>query len=216
MYAGFQLLLALLYEQMGPLTHGNTHTHPPVNCRFWWCRSRYHFQQALATRTGNPGLGGSAAPDTSSIGQDTGVGEMTTSRAVETPRGAACAEVEGTAHSRTPPAPVPQRTLEKSGSVAAPASERLTRKLHLCPHPGCSKEYKQLSGLRYHLTHVRPPSRLLFAWGLLHCGADISVGLTRQCVTHVQGHADALPLQLDIVPPTLARMVAKKERSTRR
>ncbi len=41
-------------------------------------------------------------------------------------------------------------------------------------------------------------------------------GLTGQCVTHVQGHVDALPLQLDVVPPTLARMVADKGCSTRR
>ena len=28
-------------------------------------------------------------------------------------------------------------------------------KAHKCPHAGCPKEYKQLSGLRYHLLHVR-------------------------------------------------------------
>lgn len=28
------------------------------------------------------------------------------------------------------------------------------RKLHPCPHDGCLNEYKQLSGLRYHLLHV--------------------------------------------------------------
>ncbi|PIL30960.1 transcription factor [Ganoderma sinense ZZ0214-1] len=144
--------------------------------------SKYHFQQALATRTDNPDLGGSAAPVTPSIEQETREGEVATSGAVEPPCGADCAEAEGTAPSRTHATPVPQRTPEKTGAGSAPAPDKPKRKLHPCPHPGCSKEYKQLSGLRYHLTH---------------------------------GHADALPLQLDVVPPTLARMVAEKEGLTR-
>ncbi|KAI1797566.1 hypothetical protein LXA43DRAFT_981068 [Ganoderma leucocontextum] len=141
--------------------------------------SRYHFQQALTTRTDNPG--GSAAPDTPSDGQEMGEGEMATSGAIEPPRGAVCAEADGPAPSQVPAALVPQRTPEKTGSGSALPSEKPKRKLHLCPHPGCNKQYKQLSGLRYHLTH---------------------------------GHVDALPLQLDVVPPTLARMVAEKECST--
>ena len=181
-----------------------------MNYRFWLCRSKYHFQQALATRTDNPDLGGSAAPATPSIGRDTEEGELASSGSVEPPRGAVRAEAEGTAL-------VPQRTPEKTGSGSALSSDKPKRKLHPCPHPGCSKKYKQLSGLRYHLTHVR--SSLLLALSCvfpLHCTADVSVGLTGQCVTHVQGHADALPLQLDVVPPTLARIVAEKEGSTRR
>lgn len=31
-----------------------------------------------------------------------------------------------------------------------------TKRVHKCPHPGCVKEYKQLSGLRYHLLHGHP------------------------------------------------------------
>ena len=34
---------------------------------------------------------------------------------------------------------------------------KIKRKTFPCPHPGCPKEYKQVSGLRYHLTHVRIP-----------------------------------------------------------
>ncbi|KAL5518582.1 hypothetical protein ACEPAH_265 [Sanghuangporus vaninii] len=30
------------------------------------------------------------------------------------------------------------------------------KRTHKCPHPGCLKEYKQLSGLRYHLLHGHP------------------------------------------------------------
>ena len=35
-----------------------------------------------------------------------------------------------------------------SGRAKAP-------KVFPCPHPGCGKQYKQMSGLRYHLSHVR-------------------------------------------------------------
>nr|UOO00978.1 R2R3-Myb transcription factor [Ganoderma lucidum] len=145
--------------------------------------SKYHFQQALATRTDNPDHGGSAAPDTPSTEREAGGNEMATSGAVEPPHGTVCTEAEDAEPSRTPPALVPQRTPDKTGPGTVPVSEKPKRKLHVCPHPGCSKEYKQLSGLRYHLTH---------------------------------GHTDALPLQLEVVPPTLARMVAQKECSTRR
>lgn len=33
--------------------------------------------------------------------------------------------------------------------------EKTKRKQHKCPHPECPNSYKQLSGLRYHLLHVR-------------------------------------------------------------
>ncbi|KAG0703172.1 hypothetical protein DFH29DRAFT_803840 [Suillus ampliporus] len=32
-----------------------------------------------------------------------------------------------------------------------------TKKQYSCPHQGCTNRYKQLSGLRYHLTHGHPP-----------------------------------------------------------
>lgn len=31
---------------------------------------------------------------------------------------------------------------------------RKEKRLHKCPHQGCVKVYKQMSGLRYHLLHV--------------------------------------------------------------
>ncbi|EIN13381.1 hypothetical protein PUNSTDRAFT_129070 [Punctularia strigosozonata HHB-11173 SS5] len=36
----------------------------------------------------------------------------------------------------------------------APDRTQKKRKLHPCPHAGCPNQYKQLSGLRYHLDHV--------------------------------------------------------------
>ncbi|KAI0308036.1 hypothetical protein B0F90DRAFT_1679645 [Multifurca ochricompacta] len=50
-------------------------------------------------------------------------------------------------------------------------------KIHPCPHANCPQVYKQLSGLRYHLSH---------------------------------GHSHKSPIQLDSVPPTLARKVTEK------
>ncbi|KAH9949505.1 hypothetical protein B0H21DRAFT_728295 [Amylocystis lapponica] len=52
-----------------------------------------------------------------------------------------------------------------------------SRKMHPCPRPNCRNQYKQLSGLRYHMTHGHPPD---------------------------------LPVQLDVVPPALARKMAEK------
>ncbi|KAF7975763.1 hypothetical protein HWV62_8561 [Athelia sp. TMB] len=45
-----------------------------------------------------------------------------------------------------------QKALE-SMSLPAQASKG-TKKVHPCPHPNCQNQYKQLSGLRYHLSHV--------------------------------------------------------------
>lgn len=46
--------------------------------------------------------------------------------------------------------------------LAAPSVEVCTgegddkiKKQYCCPHQGCPNRYKQLSGLRYHLAHVR-------------------------------------------------------------
>ncbi|KLO20426.1 hypothetical protein SCHPADRAFT_5966 [Schizopora paradoxa] len=52
------------------------------------------------------------------------------------------------------------------------------RKTHDCHYEGCTKSYKQLSGLRYHLQH---------------------------------GHPDTVPLQLDVVPPTIARRMGVEQ-----
>ena len=39
-------------------------------------------------------------------------------------------------------------------------STNSTKRLHLCPKPGCNNQYKQLSGLRYHLSHVNNPIQI--------------------------------------------------------
>ncbi|THH12145.1 hypothetical protein EW145_g164 [Phellinidium pouzarii] len=51
--------------------------------------------------------------------------------------------------------------MEATGNVVddAPATESRSkpkRKMHKCPYSDCSNEYKQLSGLRYHLLHGHP------------------------------------------------------------
>ncbi|KAI0666343.1 hypothetical protein C8Q78DRAFT_1060895 [Trametes maxima] len=115
--------------------------------------SKVHFQQALATRGGN-------VRALLTVVQDQ--------------------DVPGSGTSSDPPT-----ATDLPESITAGAEERLEntspakpkRKLHPCPHHGCSKQYKQLSGLRYHLSH---------------------------------GHVEELPMQLDVVPPTLARIVAEK------
>ena len=59
------------------------------------------------------------------------------------------------------PLSAPTRTASSlsvnAGDGVSADKERPTkkRKLHPCPHDGCLNEYKQLSGLRYHLLHVR-------------------------------------------------------------
>lgn len=50
-----------------------------------------------------------------------------------------------------------------SPSTGQPPALETSRKLkrptrtHPCPHANCPQVYKQLSGLRYHLSHVSPP-----------------------------------------------------------
>jgi hypothetical protein len=71
-------------------------------------------------------------------------------------------------------------TVPANDHLPAPeTSRKQTRpaKTHPCPHANCPQVYKQLSGLRYHLSH---------------------------------GHSHKSPVQLDIVPPTLARKVTEK------
>lgn len=69
-------------------------------------------------------------------------------------------------------------------------------KLHRCPHKNCPNQYKQLSGLRYHLSHVRT--------------TPCSVEVYHPADPILQGHQQQLPTQLNDVPPTLARRVALK------
>lgn len=41
-------------------------------------------------------------------------------------------------------------------NTQAPAEDASkNKKVHSCPYPDCPKQYKQLSGLRYHISHVR-------------------------------------------------------------
>ncbi|KZT65566.1 hypothetical protein DAEQUDRAFT_768737 [Daedalea quercina L-15889] len=69
---------------------------------------------------------------------------------------------------------------DSSTPVSVPSDEirGKPRKTYPCPHPGCLNQYKQLSGLRYHLAH---------------------------------GHPAEQPVQLDTVPPSLARKMAEKK-----
>ncbi|KAI0336158.1 hypothetical protein GY45DRAFT_585147 [Cubamyces sp. BRFM 1775] len=132
--------------------------------------SKVHFQQALAAQ-----LGSSA-------------GHADPGQAADHPSGS---QTHGTMMSGSCPAngddpPVAaQPGSGESGAEGAPRKTRSGRakapKVHACPHPGCGKQYKQMSGLRYHLSH---------------------------------GHLEALPMQLDAVPPTLARLVAEKSHTS--
>ncbi|KAI0374497.1 hypothetical protein BV20DRAFT_1118498 [Pilatotrama ljubarskyi] len=126
--------------------------------------SKVHFQYALATRRDTPVTGSTAVQPAESGTEGQDVPET---------------------HAADGP---PNATTQAGLALVAPASEvrlgstsppKPRRKLHPCPRPGCGKQYKQLSGLRYHLSH---------------------------------GHVEELPMQLDVVPPTLARMVAEKGR----
>ena len=150
-------------------------------------RSRYHFQQALASRTDTAGLGAATAEVTQQAPTDA------TSRPPAA-QGTSRCDSDDTA--QTADAPGTQEEV----SVRSPQKPK--RKVHPCPRAGCGKEYKQLSGLRYHLTHVRrlrntPVFRMFCV-------------LTDSCL-RAQGHMDStMPVQLDVVPPTLARMVAEK------
>jgi myb proto-oncogene protein len=71
-------------------------------------------------------------------------------------------------------------TVPSTAHLPAPEASRKQKrpaKTHPCPHANCPQVYKQLSGLRYHLSH---------------------------------GHSHKSPVQLDIVPPTLARKVTER------
>ncbi|OSD05897.1 hypothetical protein PYCCODRAFT_1383880 [Trametes coccinea BRFM310] len=135
--------------------------------------SKVHFQQALAARQTLPSDRGPPPP-----------------HAATSPSQAPTAEGPSPLASTHAPTPTPPEAPEPASDSAGVPPERGTgkdkdgekprRKLHPCPHPGCGKQYKQLSGLRYHLSH---------------------------------GHAEELPMQLDVVPPTLARLVAEKGRA---
>ncbi|TFK93537.1 hypothetical protein K466DRAFT_537804 [Polyporus arcularius HHB13444] len=134
--------------------------------------SRYHFQQALAGRGGDPDVAGIVAPTAPTTGNPRSDGEQScNSHQTDVLRSTAEPDAQATPATPGPPT-APREDLAENSTPEKPK-----RKLHPCTRPGCTKAYKQLSGLRYHLTH---------------------------------GHADELPLQLDVVPPTLARLVAEK------
>ncbi len=59
--------------------------------------------------------------------------------------------------------------------------------------------YKQLGGLKYHLSHVR----------LLHSTKHVYLSLIA-ILNFMQGHPPQLPAQLDSVPPVLARKENEK------
>ena len=110
-------------------------------------RSRYHFQQALATRTDIPDLGGSTAPDVSMDDGQARAQLLSQPHLVDTPRPGEAKEAETQSQTALDRAEPPENT--------GTAKTKAKRKHHPCPYTGCNKEYKQLSGLRYHLTHVR-------------------------------------------------------------
>ena len=101
--------------------------------------SKYHFQQALAAHTNVPapaGGDGSTAESTPVSMEDVIIEAAPDGSGGHTPS--------------APPGEVP------SPRPATADIYKIKRKTIPCPHPGCSKQYKQVSGLRYHLTHVRP------------------------------------------------------------
>lgn len=91
------------------------------------------------------------------------------------------------------------RRVESAAADAADApTGGLKKKLFTCTFPNCPNQYKQMSGLRYHLAHVSDvASRLASISPLTRLGPG-------------QGHSQQLPTQLDYVPPALARKVADK------
>ncbi|KAH9891011.1 hypothetical protein C8Q73DRAFT_763833 [Cubamyces lactineus] len=128
--------------------------------------SKVHFQQALAAQQGSSS---SHAEPGETADQRSGSqthGAMMSGSCPANGDDPPVAAQPGSGDSGAEGAP------KKTGSGRAKAP-----KVHPCPHPGCGKQYKQMSGLRYHLSH---------------------------------GHLEALPMQLDAVPPTLARLVAEK------
>ncbi|KAI0757323.1 hypothetical protein C8Q80DRAFT_1092893 [Daedaleopsis nitida] len=144
--------------------------------------SKYHFQQALAGRTDDPDLAGTAvaaAHDVPTNATPLQGNHPSDSDSGSTPGTTDAEAMTTAAPARNEGAHAEKTAGEKKGAHAEKtAGEKKGKpKTHPCPRPGCGKKYKQLSGLRYHLTH---------------------------------GHVDTLPMQLDVVPPTLARMVAEK------
>lgn len=81
---------------------------------------------------------------------------------------------------QTPPRPEPEAT-----SVSRDATDSLAKrkKTFPCPQPGCRKEYKQLSGLRYHLAHVRIPpcARVCVAYHSHRVGPPARVAHATRC-----------------------------------
>lgn len=76
-------------------------------------------------------------------------------------------------------------------------TEKLKKRIYSCPRPDCPNEYKQLSGLKYHLAHVSP------SW-IFHIISEAHNVI-------FQGHREeTLPTQLDLVPPALAKRVEEK------
>ncbi len=49
-----------------------------------------------------------------------------------------------------------QRALSACRTQEAEDDGRKRQKVYKCSHANCSSQYRQLSGLRYHLSHVRP------------------------------------------------------------
>lgn len=115
------------------------------------CRSKYHFQQALATRTSSAALGVTHAAATHIPPTDT---TPSTDREISnTEPGSAARTGDLDAVAEVSTAPMQEEPVAENVT-----SQKVKRKVHPCPRPGCGKEYKQLSGLRYHLTHVCLPS----------------------------------------------------------
>ena len=128
-----------------------TLTLSPVNYPICVHRSRYHFQQALATRGDDSNAGGTDAINNSTTGSPRSDGQRSSNlnQGEEPPAGIGPEAAPVTSETSAAPAPSHEDSAEK------PTPEKPKRKLHSCPRPGCTKVYKQLSGLRYHLTHVR-------------------------------------------------------------
>ncbi len=128
----------------------------PVNFPVAAHRSRYHFQQALAGRGGDPDVAGIVAP-TAPTGNPRSDGEQSCNlHQADVLRSTAEAVAQTQATPATPgPSTAPREDLAENSPPEKPK-----RKLHPCTRPGCTKAYKQLSGLRYHLTHVRSVARV--------------------------------------------------------
>ncbi|GBE78420.1 hypothetical protein SCP_0113080 [Sparassis crispa] len=53
--------------------------------------------------------------------------------------------------------PIPAESTNSTTDPSQAESSRVKAKTFPCTYPGCRNEYKQLSGLRYHLAHGHPP-----------------------------------------------------------